>query len=824
MTDIMNTHFYRLALSTVAICAFLASCDNRLPEPDVPSREDKVPLELNVQASPATQTKGLIYGTTMPDGACLGIAVVEPDMDTYDGESYLNIPYEAITKDGAQVWNPVGEPILLSTTSGNAFAYYPYSEDVTSLKEIPVKATSDHQVDYMYAKKINSVKKSTPTASMTLNHALCAVRLSIIRGTYKGEGVITSASVKGDILAEAAILNAMDGTLSSIEGVGEPIAPEMDPITASSESNKIDILAVPSGTKSTIEIELCIDGRTVTLFSPRELNLSGGQIGSITITIDDGSAYVTNTDITEWVHDKVSNRIEIGEHTVTLGGVTDGLTFDSSVDEEGNVSIIIAPYLTQDSEVKPVTSEGDATLVQAVDEETGLMTITLSDISSDVTINFNGFWLWLTIGFDIMDTQVGVEQKICGTYTRPERIKMDGVEIDIDNMHTFDTAGEHVMRIALQSYGTVPSSAFSYITGLKYAIIPEGVESLSPWAFLGTSTLMEVSLPSTLKTIGYQCFERTGLISCVVPDGCRMSYGVFDGCRSLTYAKLPSDMKSIPTSTFQDCKILEDIDLPPNYTHIEERAFSGCAIKSFEMPDEMTTIEYGTFAYCKSLEEVRLPASLTKIDNRAFMYCTALKRVVQADGSCNEGEFFIPEGVTEIGGEYAFYFNSPYMHTIRIPSTLETIALKGAVSPMIERFVMNKTNPVFDVRNNSLIETATNTLIAGGTQSTLIHESVPIIGQYAFYDSMIEYVDLHSGVTEIQDNAFAFSRPKQIISRAITPPVLGTTPFQIAQYNGTLKVPQEALDAYRANWMINEVGYLGWSTARWGLVALAEGE
>lgn len=819
----MNTHIYRLALSTAAICAFLASCDNRLPEPDVPSGVDRVPLELSVLASPATQTKGLIYGTAMPDGACLGIAVVEPDMDTYDGESYLNIPYEAVTKDGAQVWNPVGEPILLSTTSGNAFAYYPYSEEVTSLKEIPVKATSDHQVDYMYAKKISSVKKSTPTASMTLNHALCAVRLSIIRGTYKGEGVITSASVKGDILAGAAILNAMDGTLSSIEGAGEPIAPEMDPITVSSESQRTDILAVPSGTKSTIEIELCIDGRTVTLFSPRELNLSGGQIGSITITIDEGSAYVTSTDITEWVHDKVSNRIEIGEHTVTLGGVTDGLTFDSNVDEEGNVSIIVAPYLTQDSEVKPVTSEGDATLVQAVDEETGLMTIKLSDIKSDVTINFNGFWLWLTIGFDIMDTQVGVEQKICGTYTRPERIKMDGVETDNDNMHTFDKVGEHVMRIALKSYKTISSSTFSYIPGLKSAIIPEGVENLSSWTFLGTSTLMEVSLPSTLKTIGYQCFENTGLISCVVPDGCAMSYGVFDECLSLTYVKLPADMTTIPEGTFAGCSILEDIDLPPGYTHIKERAFSGCGIKSFEIPDEMTTIEYATFAYCKSLEEVRLPANLTKIDQRAFMNCTALKRVIQADGSCNEGEFFIPEGVTYLG-EYAIYFYSPYMHTVRIPSTLETVALKGGVSPMLERFVMNKSNPVYDVRNNSLIETATNTLIAGGTQSTVVHESVPVIGQYAFYDSQIEYVDLHSGVTEIQDNAFAFSRPKQIISRAITPPVLGTTPFQIAQYNGTLKVPQEAINAYRTNWMINEIGYLGWSTARWGLVALAEGE
>lgn len=819
MTDIMNTHIYRLVLSTAAICAMLASCDNRLPEPDVPSDEDRVPLELNVKASQATQTKGLIYGTAMPDGSCLGITVVEPDLDTYDGESFINIPYTASSSDGVQIWKPLKNQILLSTTTGNGYAYYPYSEEVTNIREIPVKATSEHQVDYMYAKKVNLLRKSNPTANLTLNHALCGVRLSFTRGTYAEAGVITSVSARGDALASSAILNAMDGTLSSVEA-GETFTPQMDPLSISSENPWVEFIAIP-GTESIIEFELCIDGKIVKLQTPKKIKLLTGYINRIAITVDKGSAYVTSTDVTEWVHDKVSNRIELNDHTITFGGVTDGLTFDSSVDEDGNVNIIVAPYLTKDAEVKPVTFEGDAMLIQDVDVETGLMTIKLSDINSDVTINFNGFYLWMTFVHEITDISQPTRIYYGGS---PERIRMDGVDISTERDYQFETTGEHVMRMSIPNYKGYSYSLMQYIQTVKSAIFPEGVEMIGAWCFLGCANFKEVSLPSTLKSISYQAFERSGLVSCVVPDGCVMSYGVFDDCRSLTYVKLPSDMKTIPESTFQDAAILEHIDLPPGYTHIGERAFSGCAIKSFEMPDEMTTIEYGTFAYCKSLEEVRLPASLTKIDNRAFMYCTALKRVVQADGSCNEGEFFIPEGVTEIGGEYAFYFNSPYMHTIRIPSTLETIALKGAVSPMIERFVMNKTNPVFDVRNNSLIETATNTLIAGGTQSTVIHESVPIIGQYAFYDSMIEYVDLHSGVTEIQDNAFAFSRPKQIISRAITPPVLGTTPFQIAQYNGTLKVPQEALDAYRANWMINEVGYLGWSTARWGLVALAEGE
>ena len=815
---------FRRLISAAALCSLLAACQERLPEPDSPViGEEGVPLELEVIANPASVTRGPIYDTSLPEGARIGVAIVENGLDTYDGKNLMNIPYEAKTKDGAQVWEAVNNPILLTHTAGNVYAYYPYSEDITSLREIPIKASSTHQVDYLHAKKVGGKRKSSPKASIYFYHILGVVRLSVTRGTYTEEGVITSASIGGQGVAGKAILNTIDGLVTDYEDVGVPIGPPIEPFTISSEAQWRDIIVVPSKTTAKAEIELCIDGRPVKVQTQKDVRIDGGYINTINITVDKGSAYVTSTDITEWTHDQFSNRIELKEHTITFEGNTEALTFDSSVDENGDVSIIVAPQFTIDSEVKPVTIDGEATLEQSVDEETGIMTIKLSNINSDVTINFNSFWLWLTINFDIKDTQVGVEQKIFGTYTRPERVKMDGIEIDTDNLHTFETAGEHVMRLATANYKDIGSSSFSYITGLKSAIIPEGVQSISSWGFLGTSSMTEVSLPSTLKSLGYQVFERTGLISCIFPDGCKMSYGVLDECYELTYAKLPSDMTVIPESMFQGCSKLEKIDLPPGFTDIGERAFSGTAIKSFVIPKEMTTIRWGTFSYCKQLEEVTLPPNLTEIEERAFMYCTALKRVIQADGSYNDGEFFIPEGVTELG-EYAIYFDSPSLHTVRLPSTLETVVQKSFVSPMLERFTMNKPNPKFDIRNNSVVETATGILVGGCTQGGTIEESVSIIGPYAFYDSEVERIEFHAGVTEIQDNAFAFSLPKLIISRALVPPTLGTTPFQIANYRGTLKVPQEAMDAYRANWMINEVGYLGWSTARWGLVALSEGE
>ena len=812
---------FRRLISAAALCSLLAACQERLPEPDSPViDEEGVPLELEVIANPASVTRGPIYETSLPEGSRIGVAIVENGLDTYDGKNLMNIPYEAKTKDGVQLWEAVNDPILLTHTTGNVYAYYPYSEDITSLKEIPLKASSTHQVDYLHAKKVGGLRKSNTKASIYFYHILGIVRLSVTRGTYTGEGVITSASVGGEGIAGKAMLNTIDARVTDYEDVGVHIGPPIEPFTISSEKQWRDIIVVPTKTDAKLEIELCLDGRKVMVETSRNTTISGGYINNINITIDKGSAYVTSTDVTEWTHDKFSNRIDLKEHTVTFAGNTEALTFDSSVDEEGNVNIIVAPQFTIDSEVKPVTIDGEATLEQNVDEETGIMTIKLSDINSDVTINFNGFWLWMTFVHEITDISQPTRIYYGGS---PERIKMNGVEISTEMYHQFETTGEHVMKMAIKNYKGYQYSFMQYILTVKSAIFPEGMETLGAWCFLGCSNLKEVSLPSTLKSISYQVFERSGLTSCVVPDGCRMSYGVFDDCSSLTYVKLPSDMTAIPDGTLAGCSKLADFEIPAGVTSIGHSAFEGTAITSIAFPDAVSELADEVCKSCRYLKEVRLPASLTRIGDQAFSFCESIERFIQADGSYEEGVFTIPEGVTELG-EIPFYFRSPVIKTMSIPSTLTTVVERSFSCPNLERYIMPNGNPVFDIRNNSVIETATNRLIAGAILSSKIHESVTTIGKEAFYESCIASVDLHAGITTIEDYAFDYSDITQIICRATTPPTLGESPFRLTNYSGRMKVPEESISLYRSSWFLTDVGYLGWTNYRWGLVALAEGE
>ena len=812
---------FRRLISAAALCSLLAACQERLPEPDSPViGEEGVPLELEVIANPASVTRGPIYDTSLPEGSRIGVAIVENGLDTYDGKNLMNIPYEAKTKDGAQVWEAVNDPILLTHTYGNVYAYYPYSEEITSLKEIPLKASSTHQVDYLHAKKVGSKRKNSPKASIYFYHILGIVRLSITRGTYTEAGVITAASIGGQGVAGKAMLNTIDARVTDYEDIGVPIGPPIEPFTISSEAQWRDIIVVPSKTAAKAEIELCIDGRMVKVQTQKDIRIEGGYINTINITIDKGSAYVTSTDVAEWTHDKFSNRIELKEHTVTFAGNTEALTFDSSVDEEGNVQIIVAPHFTIDSEVKPVTIDGEATLEQSVDEQTGIMTIRLSDINSDVTINFNGFWLWMTFVHEITDISQPTRIYYGGS---PERIKMDGVEISTDMYYQFETTGEHVMKMAIKNYKGYQYSFMQYILTVKSAIFPEGMETLGAWCFLGCSNLKEVSLPSTLKSISYQVFERSGLTSCVVPDGCRMSYGVFDDCSSLTYVKLPSDMTAIPDGTLAGCSKLADFEIPVGVTSIGHSAFEGTAITSIAFPDAVSELADKVCKSCRYLKEVRLPASLTRISDQAFSFCESIERFIQADGSYEEGVFTIPEGVTELG-EIPFYFRSPTIKTMSIPSTLTTVVDRSFSCPNLERYIIPNGNPVFDIRNNSIVETATNRLIAGAILSSKIHESVTTIGKEAFYESCIASVDIHAGVTTIEDYAFDYSDITQIICRGTTPPTLGESPFRLTNYSGRMKVPEESISLYRSTWFLSDVGYLGWTNYRWGLVALAEGE
>ena len=134
-------------------------------------------------------------------------------------------------------------------------------------------------------------------------------------------------------------------------------------------------------------------------------------------------------------------------------------------------------------------------------------------------------------------------------------------------------------------------------------------------------------------------------------------------------------------------------------------------------------------------------------------------------------------------------------------------------------------NATYDSRDNcnAIIETATNTLIAG-CQNTTIPNSVTSIGDCAFYDcTSLASITIPESVTSIGDNAFyycssltsitipnsvtsigkwAFSfcaSLKTVICEAVEVPELESYVFSYTPItDATLYVPEQSLDDYKA--------------------------
>jgi hypothetical protein len=151
-----------------------------------------------------------------------------------------------------------------------------------------------------------------------------------------------------------------------------------------------------------------------------------------------------------------------------------------------------------------------------------------------------------------------------------------------------------------------------------------------------------------------------------------------------------------------------------------QAVFFGCYLRDIHVPNTVTSIKERAFGYCRDLSSITIPNSVTSIGYYAFGGCSGLTSIS------------IPNSVTNIGN-YAF----------RSCSGLTSIVVESG-------------NKKYDSRNscNAIIETSSNTLIAG-CKNTVIPTSVTSIDNSAFYNcSGLTSISIPSSVTSIGNSAF----------------------------------------------------------------------
>ena len=225
-------------------------------------------------------------------------------------------------------------------------------------------------------------------------------------------------------------------------------------------------------------------------------------------------------------------------------------------------------------------------------------------------------------------------------------------------------------------------------------------------------------------------------------------------------------------------------------TGIDQHAFANCPqLTSVSMPSTITFIGQGAFEGDALLSSIMIPSSVESIGPYAFMYCTGLTSLA------------IPSSVKTIGH-----------HAFAGCSGLRSVTVASE-------------NTTYDSRDNcnAIIETASNTLIAGFNNTVIpssvtsignaafalinltsieIPNSVTSIGDYAFASSGLTAIVIPESVTKIGCAAIEYTKIRSMTCFAVTPPdiVCVFNGYEDYRYDEVaLYVPMESLEAYRAH-------------------------
>ena len=291
------------------------------------------------------------------------------------------------------------DAVSAADTDGGSITLSPNAEetlmDVTTTSVTAISV--DRNDDYMYSGNVNGLSNSNPGVSFTMKHALTVIAVCVKKGTYTGTANLTKINIQSEGFGTSGTLNGTTGSLSSIQGTNTAIEQTVN-ITANTTGTTTNLLVVPNATLKgkPITFILTIDGKNYTVTStPKTTDayLQGNKY-TYTLTLNGAGLSLSGVSIGQWGY--VSNgdiSIDMG-YKVNVTGDFKDIAFSNTV-SNGTLTMKALPTVNE-KVVKAVTGSGNGTLSQSVDEDTGVRTITLSNLNSDYTLTFNGCE---TIGF-----------------------------------------------------------------------------------------------------------------------------------------------------------------------------------------------------------------------------------------------------------------------------------------------------------------------------------------------------------------------------------------------------------------------------------------
>ena len=341
----------------------------------------------------------------------------------------------------------------------------------------------------------------------------------------------------------------------------------------------------------------------------------------------------------------------------------------------------------------------------------------------------------------------------------------------------------------------VAGSAFSHCVNLTSVSFSEGLEYLGSYAFTGTG-ITEVTLPTTLKEAVYP-FENSSVVKATFADGTEtIPSWVFNRCTTLKEVNVPKSVKTIGTNAFNHCKLITDFTFHEGIEYLGSYAFSGTGITEVTLPTTLKDAVYPfekssvvkatfadgaeivpswTFNKYDTLKEVNLPKTITKIGSNAFNDCKSLTEITLHEGIEYLGNYaFTGSGVTEVAlpstltsSGYAFEYSSVEKASFadgakNIPSwlfnkcsTLKDVSIPESVTS-IESNAFYGCTSLKEVKFPSKLQKIGNSAFENsGLKSVEIPDSVTSLSYDIFANcKRLKTASIGSGVTTINDKVF----------------------------------------------------------------------
>ncbi|MDO4163440.1 MAG: fimbrillin family protein [Bacteroides sp.] len=249
-------HTYILCVLT---CLTVVSCKDDNDEPV----DNSVEVSFTTEVQTRALTQVLTTETLETNGASLSLFVAESSTLSTDSEiaSYKAIRQNDVWKGSPSIKLDEGEQKYL-------YAFYPYTSQSENPDALNIEIAS--QTDYLYSGRGIKVSYTSPTAQLTLNHALPILAFHIKKENYDGNGVLQQITVEGDDFYTAGTIHVVSGNITRTT-VGKYTGNCSVTLSADNlQENIPDLFCLPfSSSGSDISVTFKIDGEEYVCTLPK---------------------------------------------------------------------------------------------------------------------------------------------------------------------------------------------------------------------------------------------------------------------------------------------------------------------------------------------------------------------------------------------------------------------------------------------------------------------------------------------------------------------------------------------------------------------------